>query len=237
MKVLILSDIHSNIYALEAIWKKERDCSLIYCVGDLVDYGPYPKQVLDWIRAHQVKCVQGNHDQWVVMNGQDASSLRRIPYQERGWVHHNASLLDQSDFEFLTQLPKSIVFDLDGITYAMTHLYHDYEEIVSLYAYHQFLNREFYCAETDSIHRLILGHTHRQAVRYLSDQTLWLNPGSVSYRRRDDPDQSAHYAIITDGTIQLRRLSYDLAPLRRDIESIRLKESEAKVAQWMFGER
>ncbi len=36
--------------------------------------------------------------------------------------------------------------------------------------------------------RLVIGHTHRQAVRYLSDSPLWLNPGSVSYRRFDDLD-------------------------------------------------
>lgn len=49
MKALILSDIHSNIYALEAIWNKERDSDLILCAGDLVDYGPFPQEVLAWV--------------------------------------------------------------------------------------------------------------------------------------------------------------------------------------------
>ena len=44
MKILALSDIHSNIYALDAIWDKEKDADLIVAAGDLVDYGPFPKK-------------------------------------------------------------------------------------------------------------------------------------------------------------------------------------------------
>lgn len=93
MKTLLLSHIHSNIYALEAIWQAERDSDLIYCAGDLVDYGPYPKEVLDWIRAHAVPCVQGNHDAWVVKNYRDGGTFDIMPAADRAWVHHNASLL------------------------------------------------------------------------------------------------------------------------------------------------
>ena len=66
MKTLIISDLHSNIYALEAIWNKERDSDIVYCAGDLVDYGPYPKEVLNWVQSHNVHCVQGNHDRGIV---------------------------------------------------------------------------------------------------------------------------------------------------------------------------
>ena len=52
MKALLIADIHSNICALEAIWNKEQDSDIIYCAGDLVDWGPFPKQVLDWVREH-----------------------------------------------------------------------------------------------------------------------------------------------------------------------------------------
>jgi hypothetical protein len=65
MKALILSDVHSNIVALEAIWAREGDADAIYCAGDLVDYGVYPRETLAWMRAHNVVCVQGNHDRQV----------------------------------------------------------------------------------------------------------------------------------------------------------------------------
>ena len=66
MKALILSDIHSNIYALEAIRAQEQDSDIVCCTGDLVDYGPYPKEVLDWARAHEVICTAGNQARWVI---------------------------------------------------------------------------------------------------------------------------------------------------------------------------
>ena len=46
MKALILSDVHSNVIALEAIWAREGDADAIYCAGDLVDYGVYPRETL-----------------------------------------------------------------------------------------------------------------------------------------------------------------------------------------------
>ncbi len=236
-KTLILSDIHSNIYALEAIWRAERDSDQIYCAGDLVDYGPYPKEVLDWIRGHNVPCVQGNHDGWVALNYRDRQKWTALPDEERAWAHHNANLLDGDDIAYLEQLPRALTFDLDGMPYCMTHLFEGYQEIVSIHAYTHFLDQ---IADRDSnlaINRLILGHTHRQAVRYLSDELLWLNPGSASYRRRDDPDQRAHYALIVDGVISLKRLDYDLSPLRTYVANLSLKATEMEVAQYFFAAR
>ena len=237
MKTLILSDIHSNISALEAIWDLEQDSDFVYCAGDLVDYGPYPKEVLDWVRSHNVSCVQGNHDAWVAMNYHSGSEFENLRVEERAWVHHNANLLDEQDIEYLEQLPKTLTFELGKDRYCMTHMYQEYEEIVSLYAYQGFLAEIATEAKNGEITRLIMGHTHRQAIRYLSDEILWLNPGSVSYRRRDDPDQTAHYAVIVDGNISLKRLSYDLVPLREYIGKMHLKASEIDVAKRFFGER
>ena len=237
MKTLILSDIHSNIYALEAIWRAERDSDLIYCAGDLVDYGPYPQEVLQWIRAHDVPCVQGNHDAWVVQHYHTGGPLAEVPVEERAWVHHNAGLLTGEEIAYLEQLPRAIAFAIDGISYCMTHLYQDYQEIVSIHAYEHFLNEIVDSERGAAIQRLLLGHTHRQAVRYLADDLLWLNPGSVSYRRRDDPDQTAHYAVIVDGRISLRRLAYDLTPLRTYVDNLSLKATELDAGKRFFGPR
>ncbi|MBE2200698.1 MAG: metallophosphoesterase family protein [Anaerolinea sp.] len=234
MKTLVLSDIHSNIYALEAIWARERDCDVVYCAGDLVDYGPYPKEVLAWIQGQRVPCVQGNHDLWVTMQYRQGNTLDRVPEAERAWVHHNAGLLDEAEIAYLEQLPQMMTFELDGVQYGLTHLYQEYKEIVSLHAYAQFCTERF---DNAAFTRLILGHTHRQAVRYLSDELLWLNPGSVSYRRHDDPDQTAHYTTIVDGRISLHRLDYDLAPLYYAVQQVTLKEEEMKATTRFFGAR
>ncbi|MCP5099166.1 MAG: metallophosphoesterase, partial [Chloroflexi bacterium] len=84
---------------------------------------------------------------------------------------------------------------------------------------------------------LIIGHTHRQAVRYLSDTTLWLNPGSASYRRKGDPDQTAHYIVITDGNISLRRVDYDVTAVYHTMLQISLNSSETQFTEQSFGTR
>ena len=144
MKALILSDLHSNIHALEAIWAQEKDSDIIYCAGDLVDYGLYPKDVLNWVRGHSVTCVQGNHDRYVAFCYRSGHTLEQVEADERAWVHHNVSQLDEADIAFLETLPRAVVFELDGIRYGMTHMYQDYEIILSLYAFEQF------CCETFS---------------------------------------------------------------------------------------
>ena len=232
MKTLILSDIHSNIYALEAILAHEKDSDQIICAGDLVDYGPNPQAVVNWAQANQIPCVKGNHDQWVVLQYRAGNFLESVDANERAWVHHNASLLSESEIEFLAQLPEALTFICDGMTYGLTHQYREYDEIVSLYAFDQFCQSTF----NSPINRLIIGHTHRQAIRYLSDELLWLNPGSVSYRRYGDPDQTAHYIVITDGHLSLRRLTYDLKPVYHTMSQIPLKASEQQFTQRNFAQ-
>jgi putative phosphoesterase len=233
MKALILSDIHSNIIALETIWAREHDADVIYCAGDLVDYGPRPREVLDWVRAHGVVCVQGNHDQHVAMTW-DEPDLWQISDGAIRWRHHNARLLAAEDIAFLAALPKAVTFEADGVRYGMTHLYRDYELILHRHAYRSFLESRFAGQRVD---RLILGHTHRQAVMVLGEREQWLNPGSASYRRPDDPDQDAHYMVITDGRIALRSVPYDTRTVFAEVIEQPVSADEQRVTRWFFGPR
>ena len=60
MKIVIVSDIHANLAALRAL--PERDYDQLWCIGDLVDYGPRPHEVVQWMRGHATVAVRGNHD-------------------------------------------------------------------------------------------------------------------------------------------------------------------------------
>lgn len=231
MKALIISDIHSNIFALRAIWDRERDCDVVYCAGDLVDYGPAPGEVIAWVREHGVACVQGNHDRTVARCYRREPHLDELSIRERFWAHHNAALLSEEEVAFLEQLPLTLSFELDGIHYGLSHMYRGYDELVSVHAFRQFRSEHF-SAVTQ---RMIFGHTHRQSVRYLSNRLLWINPGSVSYRRPDDPDLSTHYVTITNGEISLRRLMYDVTPLQHYVRGVQLREREMRRARRFFG--
>ena len=214
MKILVLSDIHSNIYALDAIWEKEKDADLVVVAGDLVDYGPFPKEVIQWCKMHKVLCVQGNHDRAVVAQykiyGKNVESL---PAQEYRWVHENCRYLNEEDISYLESLPETLCFEADGYRYLMSHMYgpgRDRPVCVGMF--------DEFCQQNsgksfDMPVRLILGHNHRQAMVCLRDNRIWMNPGSVSYRREDDFEKEALYAVINNGEIDLRAVAYDRTPL------------------------
>ncbi|GAA3409199.1 metallophosphoesterase family protein [Paenibacillus hodogayensis] len=235
MKALIISDIHANIYALEAVWEAESDSDIIYCAGDLVDYGPFPAEVIAWVRKHRAVCVQGNHDRNVAAAYRDAEKLRSIPDEELKWAHDNARKLNDDEVAFLESLPVSVSFLADGIGYSLQHMYIRYDTIASLPQFDEFWQRHTDGEVRDAAcRRLIFGHTHRRCVHYLADRDLWLNPGSVSYRRKDDPSKEAHYMTITDGRIEMKSVEYDRSPLLRAVQSIRLTESEKETGLDFF---
>ena len=60
MRIVILSDVHANLAALEAI---EEPYDVLLCLGDLVDYGPQPQEAIHWVRERAFTVIRGNHDQ------------------------------------------------------------------------------------------------------------------------------------------------------------------------------
>jgi predicted phosphodiesterase len=119
MKALIISDVHSNIYALQAVWNKENDSDVVYCAGDLVDYGPFPQEVIRWIRDRNIVCVKGNHDEDIVRTFRSGVGLSDVPEQERTWAMYNADRLDEDEINFLNNLPEHVSFNLDGFHYCI----------------------------------------------------------------------------------------------------------------------
>ena len=73
MRILLVADIHANRHALDAIREPFDVC---LCMGDLVEYGPDPKPVIDWVRANALSCVRGNHDHGTAIRKFDMRSSR-----------------------------------------------------------------------------------------------------------------------------------------------------------------
>jgi len=232
MKLLIVSDIHSNAPALAAVLAAEPEVNEIYCAGDLTDYGPFPCETLALCRAHRIRSVLGNHDRALL------ERYRRGDFGEanenRNWSQHNCERLSKSDIDYLSSLPETLDFHCDGFSYRITHQYGNG------YGRPTFVDGfDGAFPPCEAPRRLILGHTHRQATVTLRGERMLLNPGSVSYRRPDDSDKSAHYAVIENGTVTLKAVSYDRSALLRETLALAktktLAEGELKVAFFFFG--
>ena len=244
MKVLVLSDVHSNIFALEAIWTHEQTADMILCAGDLVDYGTHPLETLSWLIDHKAICVLGNHDQCLIETYKNGRfSEKFIPPQDFKWVHHNCNNLTPDSVDYLENLPISVSLTFDGFFYIMRHHslmgYNTVESLMQFETLWQQLKKPDIQNDQDKPRRFIFGHTHLQRLNHLSPFCEWLNPGSASYRRPHDPDKNAHYAIIQDGNIQLKTVPYDRVSPFHIVEQLivnkAMMQTELQDAAFFFG--
>ncbi len=220
MRVLLISDIHSNLQALEAVLRDAGTVDAVWCAGDLVDYGTDPHGVVTWFRTHDVQCVSGNHDRHL-LNILDSGETETLRGTDRWkWVHDNCERVTPEDVAYLRTRPLHLRLQADGIDYLLQHQMgegaYTYSMPESVGDFEQFW-QEHAGISTLPERRLIFGHTHRRCVHLLDDRMLWLNPGSVSYRRPDDQDKRAHYMIIDQGEILFRAVPYDREPSYRRV--------------------
>ncbi len=111
-RIGILGDLHANLSALLAVLAllNQEKVTELYCVGDLVGYGPRPNEVLEVIRDRGVRCVAGNHD-WALLGRIDSSYFNPYALQALEWTR---GVISESNRRFLEDLPLRI--DAPGFT-------------------------------------------------------------------------------------------------------------------------
>ncbi|MBD3872421.1 MAG: metallophosphoesterase family protein [Acidobacteria bacterium] len=234
MRYLILSDIHANWVALQAVKahvRRKRFDRVVF-LGDAVGYGASPNQVLTWLRSlgPTLDVVRGNHDR--VCAGLDSAEyFNRYARQAATWTLDH---LEERNLEFLRSFPEGPFGLTDDV--AICHG-STVDEDAYIFSAH-----DAQLAFAGLPHRLILfGHTHVPSlfvlredngkqtlkVRLLSgrrivldldpDRRYLINPGSVGQPRDRDP--RAAYAILdTDQRrIYLYRIAYSASVARRRI--------------------
>lgn len=234
MKILLISDVHANIHALEAVERAEQRFDEVWCCGDLTDFGPDPAEVIRWMQAHHARVVLGNHDAHVLSLTQE-DCRRAWDGRSWQWAHQNYEQLGKGELDYLRSLPEALLLTADGIDYQMQHQYDSGYGVVE--SMDQF--DRFWRGKANGERRLLFGHTHRRCMHLLDDHTCWINPGSVSYRRPDDPDKRAHYMVIEEGHVRFGAVSYDRSALLAKTQAIhrsgRMVPNNLQDAYFFFG--
>lgn len=228
MRIAIISDIHGNLPALEAVLADiaSRDVDATYHLGDLVGYGPWPNEVIERIRAAGIAGVAGNYDTTVALGHpscgcqHDDSRHRALSAESYRWTRENTSARNR---RYLANLP----FRLDlrpfgghapGRTLILVHgaatLNTVYWREDRSSRFCDAMIARLRAREGDAI---FFGHTHKAWARTFNGRTL-VNTGSVGRPKDGDPRGSyalvdlAHLADVADGGIEVRfpRVSYDL---------------------------
>jgi len=232
MIYVILSDIHSNIQAFDAVVRsipKEKDVCII-CAGDIIGYGANPVECMNIIREERIKSVLGNHDAALV-GKMDMSRLVPHAIEALNWT---STRIKKQDLDYLDQLP----FVLSENEFQVVHGTLDVpEEFVYLTSAAEAL-RTFKVLKKRIC---FLGHTHRPGAYMEMDGKIYqfskkeiilddcanyiINVGSVGQPR--DYDNRASYCVYypTEGIVEFRRVEYDIKSAKRAIIKAGLPES------------
>jgi putative phosphoesterase len=220
-----ISDIHSNLEALEAVLRQLSRFK-IYCLGDAVGYGASPNSVIELLISNSVTCVLGNHDETVL--GGDFSEFNSKAAIALKWT---ADQLTEESRAFLNSLPRESRFTFAGKAGYITH--GSPEDNLWEYVHpatHQDLFQ--YYLDKLGVSFVGLGHTHVPFL-WKSQQGLVFNPGSVGQPRGGD--SRASYALLTvdDGemTITHHAVAYDVEGAAKRITDAGLP---ANLAQRLF---
>ena len=161
-RIGVLSDIHGNAVALQAVLADIEDVDALVCAGDVVGYGPSPEQCVSMIRDRDIPTVVGNHD-WAVMNGR--------PY-ESGDRYACETLSDEA-VAWLRTLPVSQRLFDNRLKAVHVHPDPDRQDPGIRIEPPDF--RPGFLGDEDV---LVLGHTHIQHAE-VYDHGIVVNPGSV----------------------------------------------------------
>jgi len=209
MRLAVISDMHGNCVALDAVLADlQRDpADQVVCLGDAIQGGPQPAETVARLRELGCPVVMGNADAWL-LSGQPTGSESVTPEQEaiRAW---SLAQLSAADRAFVAAFPPTVELALDGgrrllCFHGSPHSFDDIILPETPEADFTRLLGPFAPA------LLTGGHTHLQQVRRLGDG-FFFNPGSVGVvYDRHQPDESfqldpwAEYALLTTEAGRLR---------------------------------
>ncbi len=217
MKLLVVSDIHANWPALQAI-REEADA--IVCLGDIVSYGPFPRECVAWVREHATYVVRGNHDTALAYRVDPRAAGFKRELASATLAHHRRSL-SRKDVTWLRDLPTEARFRFGEYSFHALHA----SPADHLFSYRltpdladDELKKEVEQVRADIV---LVGHTHLAMSRGAWTKVI-LNPGSVGQPLDGDP--RASYAVIEDGVAEIRRVAYDTEATVAGIREMGLAE-------------
>lgn len=207
MRIVIISDIHGNF---EALSRLPEEYDELWVLGDLVNYGPQPQQVIEFVRARATVVLRGNHDHSIGYD-EDPRCTPRYAQMAEETRSFTQAVLGNEDKQFLRRLPLKTEIERDGKRFYLCHAIPSNP----LYGYcPQESDRWPEELEATGCDFLLVGHTHTPFINHVGKQVV-LNPGSLGQPKTGKPDSC--YAVWDGGTFALKSFSY---PIERTIRAI-----------------
>jgi predicted phosphodiesterase len=220
MRYAIIADIHGNYEALQSVYKdiKNSNIDKIFCLGDMIGYGPEPEKVIEFIKINDIPCTLGNHE----LASYDNNELNKFNPDAFESILITRKLISEKSFEFIKNLPRFILEDdilfvhgypPDNISKYICYLADDelndlflklkqnicfvgHTHKIKLYSYNGF--------------KLIKKNLHKGLKSLNKNQKYIVNTGSVGQPR--DGNNNAKYVIFDNSnfSIETRFITYNI---------------------------
>lgn len=228
MRYLIISDIHANLAAFEAVLDSAGDFDKIWCLGDLVGYGPDPNECIEKLSELDHVCVAGNHD-WAVLGRLDLEDFNPDAQEASRWTRGQ---LTSDNYTYLESLPTILIEEGFTLVHGSPR-----QPVWEYVLYPSVAQPNFNHFGTQFC---FIGHTHVPVTfrlvllefgefceliqpsldgpSPLGEHRIITNPGSVGQPR--DGDRRASYAIldVEHLTIEYRRIPYPIEKTQQRME-------------------
>jgi predicted phosphodiesterase len=249
MKIALFSDIHANFPALQAVLADidSRDPDLIYCLGDLVGYAPYPNEVINEIRKRKIPTIAGNYDEGIGLTSDNCGCAYKAEEEKSNGaisIAFTNQIIKPEERAYLKNLPRHFALDFEHngekFKFLMVHgsprkineyLFEDRDE--------ESLMRIMEHGHADI---MAFGHTHKPYHRILQNTVEKRNPDTIGKRetfrhainigsvgKPKDGDNRACYVILDINSdtsmtnpdsikVEFVRVAYDFETIAQAIE-------------------
>ena len=229
MKLALLSDIHSNLEALDAVLEALPEVDRILVLGDIVGYGPDPLGVIDRLQSVKARAVRGNHDQAML----EPSLLELFNSHAAAAARWTLDVMTPQSLRYLNSLPLYGRIGRHRLVHGSPRKPYIWEYILDELQALEILVRlgARYC---------FFGHTHLPRIftesgEQIPEGTDWIevpasalvNPGSVGQPRDGNPDAAFAVFDLSRPAVRFGRVPYDIATTQAKIRAVGLPEVEA----------
>ncbi len=261
MTLAFFSDVHANLPALEAVFA-DLDADppdMLFCLGDLVGYAPWPNEVVQAVRERGIPTLAGNYDEGVGLHSDDCGCAYKTPEdQARGAqsiAFTNAAVTDATR-AYLRHLPRHLCVTFApprnaGGTPLEVLMVHGSPRRINQYLFEDFPEKHFLrMMEEAGADVMLFGHTHRPYHRILpyeaGGETRYrhaINIGSVGKPKDGDPRAcyvrltlSADASTTDPESLAVRfvRVAYDVERAARAVEASPLPDAFAGMLRRAF---
>ena len=223
MRILVISDIHANLDAFDAVLQDANgQWDYVWCLGDVVGYGPDPNECVERLRELPHLCLAGNHD-WAALGRLDLQSFNPDARQAVNWT---SKALTPANLLWLESLPTTFVVGEYTLAHGSPR-----EPVWEYILEPRVAAQNFSHFETPVC---LVGHTHQPVIyeqqeglglvdtilpdarqrRQLNGLRQIINPGSVGQPRDENPQAAYALLDVPEGTWEYRRVAYDVTAVQ-----------------------